>query len=57
MIVRDLASHPSSWTSQATLDAFLRRHGVPGITGIDTRRLTRHIRDAGALPGAFGTAR
>ena len=32
-----------------------RRHGVPGIAGIDTRRLTRHIRDAGAMPGAFGT--
>jgi carbamoyl-phosphate synthase small subunit len=29
---------------------------VPGIAGIDTRRLTRHIRDAGAMPGAFGTA-
>ena len=31
------------------------RHGVPGIAGIDTRRLTRHLRDAGAVPGAFGT--
>jgi len=29
---------------------------VPGIAGIDTRRLTRHLRDAGAMPGAFGTA-
>jgi carbamoyl-phosphate synthase small subunit len=34
----------------------LVRHGIPGITGIDTRRLTRLIRDAGAIPGAFGTA-
>ncbi len=34
----------------------LRRYGVPGITGIDTRRLTRLIRDTGALPGAFGPA-
>ena len=42
--------------AEADLDAFLRRHGVPGIAGIDTRRLTRHIRDAGAMPGAFGTA-
>jgi len=33
----------------------LQRHAVPGITGVDTRRLTRHLRDAGALPGAFGT--
>jgi len=31
-------------------------HGVPGITGVDTRRLTRHIREAGSMPAAFGTA-
>ena len=30
-------------------------HGIPGITGVDTRRLTRHLRERGALPGAFGT--
>jgi carbamoyl-phosphate synthase small subunit len=34
----------------------LRRYGVPGIAGIDTRRLTRLLRDTGAMPGAFGTA-
>ncbi|HEY5165404.1 MAG TPA: glutamine-hydrolyzing carbamoyl-phosphate synthase small subunit, partial [Acidimicrobiia bacterium] len=33
---------------------YLHRHGVPAIAGIDTRRLTRHLRDAGAMPGAFG---
>jgi len=55
VIVRDLAARPSNWRSEATLDDLLRRHGVPGITGIDTRRLTRHLRDAGALPAAFGT--
>ena len=41
--------------AETSLDDLLVRHGVPGITGIDTRRLTRHLRDAGALPGAFGT--
>jgi len=56
IIVRDLARRPSSWRSSGDLDSFLVRHGVPGITGIDTRRLTRHIREAGAMPGAFGTA-
>ena len=56
VIVRDLARRRSSWRSDDDLDAFLRRHGVPGIAGIDTRRLTRHLRDHGALPGAFGTA-
>ena len=56
VIVRDLARRHSNWRATGSLDGFLRRHGIPGITGIDTRRLTRHIRDAGAMPGAFGTA-
>jgi len=55
VIVRDLATHHSNWRADASLEALLVRHGVPGITGVDTRRLTRHLRDAGALPGAFGT--
>ena len=54
VIVRDLARRSSNWRSTGDLDAFLVRHGLPGITGIDTRRLTRHLRDSGALPGAFG---
>jgi carbamoyl-phosphate synthase small subunit len=56
VIIRELARRRSNWRAEEDLDAFLRRHGVPGIAGIDTRRLTRHIRDAGAMPGAFGTA-
>jgi carbamoyl-phosphate synthase small subunit len=56
VIVRDLARRRSSWRSEADLDAWLRGHGLSGIAGIDTRRLTRHLRDHGALPGAFGTA-
>jgi carbamoyl-phosphate synthase small subunit len=56
VIIRDLARRRSSWRSDGDLDAYLRRHDVSGIAGIDTRRLTRHIRDAGAMPGAFGTA-
>ena len=56
VIIRDLARRRSSWRSDGDLDAYLRRHHVPGIAGIDTRRLTRHIRDVGAMPGAFGTA-
>jgi carbamoyl-phosphate synthase small subunit len=55
VIVRDLARRPSSWRSARDLSTFLRDHGVPGIAGIDTRRLTRHLREHGALPGAFGT--
>ncbi|HEX4490627.1 MAG TPA: glutamine-hydrolyzing carbamoyl-phosphate synthase small subunit [Acidimicrobiia bacterium] len=56
IIVRDLARRPSNWRATDSLDAYLARHGVSAIAGIDTRRLTRHIRDAGAIPGAFGTA-
>ena len=56
VIVRELARRRSNWRSEEDLDAFLARHGVPGIAGVDTRRLTRHIRDAGAMPAAFGVA-
>ena len=54
VIVRDLARRPSNWRAERGLEEFLIAHGVPAITGIDTRRLTRHLRSAGALPGAFG---
>ncbi len=54
VVIRDLATRRSSWRSDDDLDGFLLRHGVPGIGGIDTRRLTRLIRDHGAIPGAFG---
>src|SRR5688572_6197487 len=53
VVVRDLARRRSSWRSEADLDAQLRAYGVPGIAGVDTRKLTRRIRDAGAIPGAF----
>ncbi len=56
VIVRDLARRPSNWRTAESLDAFLVRHGVPAITGIDTRRLTRHLRQVGSMPCAFGTA-
>ena len=54
IVVRDLSGVASSWRSTGTLDAFLREHRVPVLTGIDTRRLTRHLRSHGSLPGAFG---
>jgi len=56
IIVRDLTVRPSNWRAEGDLDGFLRAEGVPGLSGIDTRRLTRHIREAGAMPAAFGTA-
>jgi carbamoyl-phosphate synthase small subunit len=56
IVVRDLTVAPSNWRSTEGLEAFLIRHGLPGITGVDTRRLTRHLRQAGAIGCAFGTA-
>ena len=56
VIIRDLALRHSSWRAEGDLDSFLRTHDVAGIAGVDTRRLTRHIRDFGAMPGAFGEA-
>lgn len=54
VVVRELSRRMSNWRATESLDGFLRRRGVPGIAGVDTRRLTRHIRDAGAMPGVFG---
>lgn len=54
VVVRELARRRSNWRATEDLDEWLARHGVPGIGGVDTRRLTRHIRDTGAMPGAFG---
>ena len=56
VVVRDLARRPSSWRAALDLETFLIDHRVPGLTGVDTRRLTRHIREAGSMPAAFGTA-
>ncbi len=51
LIVRQHSSAPSHWGSTGTLDAYLRRHGVAGISGVDTRALTRHIRAHGSRRG------
>ncbi|MFP3901589.1 MAG: glutamine-hydrolyzing carbamoyl-phosphate synthase small subunit [Acidimicrobiia bacterium] len=56
VVVRELSRRRSNWRSTGDLGAYLRRHGVPGIAGVDTRRLTRHVREAGAMPGALGGA-
>ncbi len=48
-VVRDPARRPSSWRSRRTLDDDLRAQGVVGISGVDTRAITRHLRDRGAM--------
>jgi carbamoyl-phosphate synthase small subunit len=48
-VVRDPARRPSNWRAERTLDAELAAHDVVGISGIDTRALTRHLRERGAM--------
>ncbi|MGZ4745745.1 MAG: glutamine-hydrolyzing carbamoyl-phosphate synthase small subunit [Oryzihumus sp.] len=56
-VVRDPAVRPSSWRSQRTLEDELTAQGVVGISGIDTRALTRHLRERGAMRvGVFSGA-
>jgi carbamoyl-phosphate synthase small subunit len=54
-VVRDASPITSNWRASESLDAFLARHGVVGITDVDTRKLTRHLRDRGSQNGAIGT--
>ena len=56
VVVRDLARRHSNYRAQGHLHELLTAYGISGIAGIDTRRLTRLLRDGGALTGAFGTA-
>ncbi len=56
VVVREMARRRSNWRATGDLEALLSAHGIAGLAGLDTRRLTSHIRDAGAMPGAFGTA-
>ncbi len=55
--VRELSRQPSNWRATLDLDAWLARGGVPLIEGIDTRRLTRHIREQGAMRGVLAEGR
>ncbi|MFJ2235814.1 glutamine-hydrolyzing carbamoyl-phosphate synthase small subunit [Streptomyces sp. NPDC087859] len=48
-VVRDPARVPSNWRSRRSLDEELTKQGVVGISGIDTRALTRHLRERGAM--------
>ncbi|MCB9591496.1 MAG: glutamine-hydrolyzing carbamoyl-phosphate synthase small subunit [Sandaracinaceae bacterium] len=54
-VVHELSPIASNWRSDRGLDAYLRDHGVVGIANVDTRALTRHIRDHGAQMCAVGT--
>ena len=53
LVIRDLPLRSSSWREETSLSDYLRAHGVVAIAGIDTRRLTRILRDRGAQNGAL----
>jgi carbamoyl-phosphate synthase small subunit len=54
-VVRSASPIASSWRAQESLDTYLARHGIVGIADLDTRALTRHLRDRGSQNAAIGT--
>ena len=48
-VVREYAELTSSWRAEQSLDAYLKQHGIVGISEVDTRALVRHIREKGAM--------
>jgi carbamoyl-phosphate synthase small subunit len=54
-IVREYTEMPSNWRSTLSLDTYLKQHGIVSIAGIDTRKLTKLIRDKGAQAGVIST--
>jgi carbamoyl-phosphate synthase small subunit len=54
-IVKEYWERPSNWRAQQTLGHYLQAHGIPGIQGIDTRALVRHIRTHGAQEAMIST--
>lgn len=53
IIVRELSEHYSNWQATTSLADWLGEAGVPILTGVDTRRLTRHLRECGAMRGVI----
>jgi len=54
-VVHELSRLSSNWRSQLSLDAYLKQYGIVAISGVDTRALTRHLRDKGAQSAAIGS--
>jgi carbamoyl-phosphate synthase small subunit len=53
--IRELSPIASNWRARGDLHGYMAQHGIPGIEGIDTRALTRVLRDEGAMRGAIST--
>lgn len=54
-IIREYSTKPSSWRAQGDLSQLLKKHGIIGIEGVDTRAITKHIRTAGAMKAIIST--
>jgi len=54
-VVRELSRITSNWRSKKSLDQYLKENGVPGIEGIDTRALTKHLRTVGAMKAVLSS--
>jgi carbamoyl-phosphate synthase small subunit len=54
-VVREYCEVPASWRAERSLGAYLAEHGIPGIEGIDTRALVRHLRDHGTQQAVVST--
>jgi carbamoyl-phosphate synthase small subunit len=55
LLVKEYQEHPSNWRSRRSLAEYLKAGGIPGVEGIDTRALTKHIRQVGAMNAALST--
>ncbi len=54
-VIEELCEAPSSWRAEDSLDDYLQRWKIPGVEGIDTRALTRHLRTRGAMKACLTT--
>ena len=54
-VIEELSAIPSNWRSHGTLDDYLKKWSIPGIQGIDTRALTKHLRSRGAMRGCLAS--
>src|SRR5450432_2063796 len=56
-VVEEVSELPSNWRSEKSLGTYLTEHGIVGIQGIDTRALTKHLRDKGAMKACVTSER
>jgi len=54
-VIEELSEAPSNWRSEMSLEEYLKKYDIPGVQGIDTRALTRHLRTRGAMKACLTT--